>query len=119
MTTMLASLSETKARLRFDNDAEDADLTLLIQAASKMVMNYLKADESLFVGSDFDTDGDWPADSDGVLLGVTPEVSTATIYLVGVLKRDPDGVDTSKWSMGYLPIPVMAMLYPLRDPALA
>ncbi len=119
--TMLVSLAQTKARLRFDTDAEDVDLTFMIEAASQMVMNYLKTDESFFAGSEYDTDGTWPADTDGVLIGADsyPEVQTATIYLAGVLKRDPDGVEMDKWQMGYLPFPVMAMLYPLRDPALA
>lgn len=119
--TMLVGLAETKARLRFDHDAEDADLTLLIQAASQMVLNYLKMDESEFAGSEYDTDGDYPTDTDGVLIGMDafPDVRAATIYLVGVLKRDPDGAEMDKWEHGYLPRPVMAMLYTLRDPAIA
>lgn len=119
--TMLVSLERTKARLRFDTNAEDVDLTFMIEAASQMVLNYLKVDESYFAGSEYDTDGVWPADTDGVLIGADtyPEVQTATIYLAGMLKRDPDGAEAEKWQQGYLPFPVMAMLYPLRDPAIA
>lgn len=118
--TMLVSLAETKARLRYDHSDEDVDLTFLIEACSQMVLNYLKVDESFFAGSEYDTDGTWPTDSDGVLIGTDnyPEVKTATMYLVAVIKRDPSGVESDKWTMGNLPFPVMAMLYPLRDPAL-
>jgi hypothetical protein len=118
--TMLVSLAQTKARLRFDHNDEDADLQFMIEAASQMVLHYLKTDESFFAGSEFDTGGTWPTDSDGVLIGASeyPEIQTAVIYLAGMLKRDPDGVEMEKWQHGYLPMPAMAMLYPLRDPAM-
>lgn len=118
--SMLVSLAATKERLRYDTDAEDVDLTFLIEACTQMVLNYLKVDESYFAGSEYDTDGQWPTDSDGVLIGASnfPEVQTATMYLVAVIKRDPSGVESDKWEHGYLPLPVRAMLYPLRDPAM-
>ena len=121
MPTMLVSVERAKAVLRFDHDAEDAVLEFTIQAASRMILNYLKYDESAFAGSDYDTDGEYPTDTDGVLIGMDsfPDVQAATLFLVGVMRRDPDGAEMDKWEMGYLPKPVMAMLYTLRDPALA
>lgn len=118
MPTLLASVDEFKLRQRYVGTDEDADIEFVLQAASRMVLGYLKVDESYFAGSEYDTDGEYPADSDGVLINVTPEVKAATIYLAGVLKRDPDGAETEKWELGYLPRPVLAMLYHLRDPAL-
>lgn len=121
MSTMLVSVERVKAALRYDHSDEDAILEFTIQAASRIVLNYLKMDESSFAGSDYDTDGDYPVESDGVLIGMDafPDVQAATIFMVGVLRRDPDGAEMDKWERGYLPAPVCALLYSLRDPALA
>jgi len=104
---MLVEVSEVKARLRFDNDEEDADIELAIHSASAAVLNYLKV-----AHDNYD-------DSFGVVADVPFEVVQAVIALVGIWKRDPAGVEMKDWEMGYLPRPVMAILYPLRDPAMA
>lgn len=113
MSYMLASLEDTKHWLNVSHDGDDSKIEFGIIAASSMVMAYLKASPEDYAGSDLETD------SDGVLIGVLPQMTAATKYLAGVMYRDPDGVEMDKWEMGYLPRPVMAMLYALRDPALA
>jgi hypothetical protein len=107
---MLVELDQVKARLRFDHDAEDEDIELAINAASAAVLNYLRiVPDAAYV------------DSFGVLVpaDIPPEVQTAVMHLVGIWKRDPSGTEMEKWQQGYLPAPITAILYPLRDPALA
>ena len=111
----LVTLAQVKARLRFDHDTEDADLQGLIYGASAAVMNYLKLDHDAYLNSD----GTMDLNSDGSYDEVPQEVQLATILLVGIMSRDRDGVEADKWQHGYLPMPVMSLLYPLRDPALA
>lgn len=106
----LVTVDQIKARLKFDHDADDDDLAQLALACSKLVLNYLK------VSSDFYESSNSTESEPGT---VPDEVQAATIYLVGVLLRDPSGSEMDKWKLGYLPMPVIAMLYPLRDPALA
>lgn len=112
---MLVSLAETKARLRIDTDAGDADLELMIEGASHAVLNYLKSGADYFL----DTAGFVILDSAGDPLGVPPEVVNATLILVGYMSRWRDENPDGEYEMGYLPKPVMALLYPLRYPALA
>jgi hypothetical protein len=107
--TLLVSVADTKARLRITHSEEDADLEAMIHGASAAVMNYLGVTEDAFMDSDSSA-------SDGLF--VPPEVELATLVLVGILARDRDGVEAKEWEQGYLPKPVTAILYPLRDPAL-
>ncbi len=110
---MLCTLSEAKAQLQMDHSDQDAHITLLIHAASGAVLNYLKRDLT-----ELESDDTLEIDSDGVIV-MEDEVKLATLYLIGVMFRDRDGVDTNAWEHGYLPKPVIALLYPLRDPAAA
>jgi hypothetical protein len=105
--TMLVDLDTAKLRLRVDHDAEDDSIELAIKGASGAVLNYLKLDR------------DYYEDSNGDVVDVPEEVQNATILLAGILVRDPSGTEMKDWEMGYLPRPVMALLYPLRDPALS
>jgi hypothetical protein len=104
---MLVSLEAAKKRLKFDDAAEDDDLELAIEGASAAVMKYLDVSADV-----------WEEDSSGVVPDVPPVVANAVLALVGIWKRDPSGVDMKEWEMGYLPAPVTALLYPLRDPSL-
>lgn len=106
----LVSVPEVKAMLRIDGDAVDDALSLLIPAASAAVVNYLKSGASAFIGED----GEVTDPND-----VPFEVRAATAFLVGQLMRNPDNDVEGAFDRGYLPKPVTALLYPLRDPALA
>lgn len=106
---MLVEVDEVKERLRFDHDLEDEDIERAIEDASAAVMAYLKVASTAY------------DDSFGTLVpaNVPAQARTAVIHLVGIWKRDPSGVEMEKWQMGYLPAPITAILYPLRDPSLA
>lgn len=106
--TMLVALDVAKARLKYDDAAEEDDLAFAIRGASDSVLSYLN------FAADTYEEG-----SDGVAVGVPAAVQNAVLALVGIWKRDPSGVDMKAWEMGYLPAPVTALLYPLRDPNLA
>lgn len=123
---MLVTLQQARDQIRSDTNADDAHLTLNIHAASGAVMNYLKSTRPYVV--DVDSNGDPVLDSFGDIvyfhdsagdLLVLPEVQQAVLYLLGVFYRDRDGQEMTDWQQGYLPMPVIALLYPLRDPAFA
>lgn len=112
----LVTLEQAKSMLRVPYTREDDLIILLIRGASRMVLNYLRLDESAYLNSD------GTMDISSATLGyeeVPEEVQSAVLYLVGVLSRDRDGAESEKWQAGYLPAPVVSMLYPLRDPASA
>jgi hypothetical protein len=114
---MLVGLNEAKAQLQVDHNQQDAHIEMLIHACSGAVLNYLKRDVA-----DLDSDNALEVDSDGVII-MEWEVTLATLYLVGVMFRDRDGPASIEQSsfvdQGYLPRPVTALLYPLRDPTAA
>lgn len=110
---MLASVEQTKRMLRVDDGDgfSDADWQLLIEVASEAVRGYLKATT-------------WANDAGQVLMDldgsppVIPQrVVWATIALVGHMYRAPDSNLDGMFLTGELPLPVTALLYPLRDPA--
>ncbi|MGF6877370.1 head-tail connector protein [Paraburkholderia sp. MM5477-R1] len=101
--TDLVTPDEVKARLRIDGEAMDADIALAIAGASSVVVNYLKLKEN-----------PWPTPD-----VVPAEVKQATLLMVGTFLRDPDGAESQTWLQGYPPNAVVAILYPLRDPALS
>lgn len=124
---MLVTLEEAKNHLFIDFDTFDADITLKIKSASGMVLNYLKGRKNLYV-IELDEDGDPILDSQGYQIYeldsqgdrlVRDEVKHAVLIMLGILYRDRDGVEAKDWAPGFLPAPVTAILYPLRDPALA
>lgn len=123
----LVSLQEAKDNMYVTFTASDEDIKLKIAAASGAVLNYLKGRSKLYVvetdsdGTPLqDSSGDpiYERDSDGARL-IRSEVKHATLLLVGIFFRDRDGAEAEKWEQGYLPKPVTALLYPLRDPAIA
>lgn len=98
----LVSVADAANHLRCDTD--DPMVAFYVDAASALVLNYLKAGAEAFL----DTNGD-PLD-------VPYEVRAATLIQVGYLYKQRDASDD--YQMGYLPPAVTALLYPLRDPAL-
>jgi len=110
----LVSLEMAKAHLRIDYADEDSLLGLYVTAASEAVLNYLKSGADSFL----DTAGFVPLDTSGD--PVAPgAVQSATLLQIGYLWKDRDNDDGKAYDHGYLPRPVVSLLYPLRDPALA
>lgn len=114
--TKLVSLEQASDYIRRDTTDDDAMLASLIEAASGLVLNYLKANTHV----DFiDSDGEIvEEDTDGVAVGVDAAVQSATLYMTAWLYRNRDADPTKDFAPGYLPAPVTAMLFPLRDPTL-
>lgn len=108
----LVSLDRVKQALRIDADDDDALLDAYIAAASAAVINYLKGQADALL--DLDSGGEMPSGAE-----VPEPLALATIVLVGHFYREPDGDTEKAFEQGYLPRPVTALLYPLRDPALA
>lgn len=128
---MLVTLQEASDHLRRDTDYDDNDLTLKIHAASAAVMNYLKRDVLAYEperdsSSEVVRDSNgWPVpalDSNGDPT-IRFEVKAAVLLMLGELYKNREGEQAgeipTQWGYGYLPRPVVALLYPLRDPVVA
>lgn len=123
---MYVTLEQAKHQLQMDHDDDDALITGYVSAASKAVKNYLKSASPFEVERDahgntvLDSSGDpiYVTDSQGDMV-VAAEVQQATLLLVGYFYKDRDNNADGAYEQGYLPKPVTALLYPLRDPALA
>lgn len=112
---MLVTVPRTKAALNIDTTDDDTvKLPLLISAASLAVHAYLKGQAGDLLSIDSPPNSP-PNDLDGV----DERVAISVIVLVGILYREPDGDEAKNFSHGNLPWIVTALLYPLRDPALA
>jgi len=109
----LVTLDRVKKSLRVDDNDSDDILDAYILSASQAVIRYLKAQAEVLI--DFDALGDSPPDTDSV----PADIQAAVVLLVGYFYRDPDGDTDKAFEQGYLPRPVTALLYPLRDPAVA
>ncbi|UVM07055.1 head-tail connector protein [Pseudomonas laurylsulfatiphila] len=106
---MFITLEEAKLHLRVDGDSDDSDITLKTHAASGSVRRYLKSAADPY----FDEAGEVIPDK------VPFEVKAATQLMLGYLFNQRDEDSGREFEPGYLPRPVTALLYPLRDPALA
>ncbi|KFB10340.1 head-tail connector protein [Nitratireductor basaltis] len=116
----LVSLDMVKRALRIGDLDENGDplpseddvlLETYIAAASAAVINYLKGQAEAVLN--LDSSGELPSGAE-----VPSEVQMACILLVGHFYREPDGDAEDAFEHGYLPKPVISLLYPLRDPAL-
>ena len=113
---MLITVEEARDQIKIDFDADDELITRYIHAASAVVLNYLKDAAYTFT----DTSGEVLTDSSGNAL--TPYVvkqAVAACVDEFFTHRGSDGGKGAGWQMGYPPLVVMALLYPLRDPAFA
>lgn len=114
----LVTLTEAKHQLMMDHDQDDPHIELLIQGASAAVVEYLKSGATFL-----DSSGEVPVDSSGDPEGVPFQVKAATLILIAEWYKnreaEQDGAVDAQWGYGYLPRPVTALLYPLRDPAMA
>lgn len=123
---MYVTLERAKAHLNMDHDEDDALIAAYVKAASGAVKNYLKSASPYEVERDsnddpvLDSNGDteYVRDSSGDKV-VADAVQSAVLLLVGHFYKDRDENPNGAFEAGYLPKPVTALLYPLRDPALA
>lgn len=124
---MLVTLEEAKDHLNVDFPDADADIRLKVKSASGAVLNYLKSRRMLYkfqyneqgdLVLDSQGNGTYELDSQGDRI-IRDEVKHAVLLLTGIFFRDRDGVEMALWQPGFLPAPVTALLYPLRDPAIA
>lgn len=117
MSRHLVTIEQALAHLReIDEElsaAKAADLEQMMFAASEAVVNYLQSAADDY----FDENGDVIEDSDGEP-DVPQVVKRATLLLIGYFCKDRDNDAGHEWEPGYLPRPVTALLYPLRDPAI-
>jgi hypothetical protein len=122
---MYVTLARAKQHLNMDHDLDDPLIEAYIGAASEAVKNYLKSASPYDVERDsnddpvLDSSGDpiYAVDSNGGKI-VRYAVQAATLLQLGFLYKDRDENADGAYDMGYLPKPVTALLYPLRDPAL-
>ena len=124
MSLAYVTLSEAKAHLRVDFSDEDTAIELLIGAASGAVKNYLKSASAYEPERDDDDtpiydSGGFPAidEDSSTAKTVRLEVKQAVLILVGEWYKNREAAQDMT-SPGYLPVPVVSLLYPLRDPAL-
>lgn len=123
--TMLVTLEQAKRHLYIDqaDTSRDDDVMDKIEEASAAVISYLKTSAAGFLDSSgllqVDSSGNPVLDSPSV--HVPYQIRAATLQLLTALfeNRGDDGGALSKFEHGYLPPAVTALLYPLRDPALA
>lgn len=122
---MYVTLARAKQHLNMDHDQDDVLIEAYIGAASEAVKNYLKSASPYEVERDSnddpitDSSGDpiYVVDSSGDKV-VKYSVQAATLLMVGFLYKDRDENPDEAFQQGFLPKPVTALLYPLRDPAL-
>lgn len=98
----MITVEDLKAQARIDTDAEDALLQVYVDAANASVEKYI-TDE----------------------LAEVPEatVKVAQMQLASMMYRERDGSNEyavpAQYGYGYLPIGVVALLYPYRKPSMA
>ena len=115
----LVTLQQASLHCRRDTGDDDADFEMKVEAASEMVLEYIGT------GADSWTDsaGQPFEDSNGEALDVPKRVKMATLTLVDHLYRNRAGATEDKVpeaaGYGYLPMGVVALLYPLRRPTVA
>lgn len=124
---VLVTPEEAIAHLKItDADVDMLDLQLKINAASKVVLNYLAGANFYELEVDInnvpvlDTAGDqiYAETTDGDRI-VMFEVQAAVLLMLGYLNRDRDSDEDKAFEMGFVPRPVTALLYPLRTPSIA
>lgn len=105
---MLVSLDDVKEQSRITYDAEDNRLVGMVEAASGAVLNYIDGAHAPTIDSNGEVDFDT----------VLPVVHQAVLMCVDDMFTNRGG---SGWEneANYLPPAVVALLYPLRFPAMA
>lgn len=122
---MYVTLERGKQHLNMDHDLDDVLITAYIGAASGAVKNYLKSASPYEVERDSNDDPILDSAEDPIYVVdssgdkvVKYEVQAAVLLMLGFLYKDRDENPDQAFAQGYLPKPVTALLYSLRDPAL-
>lgn len=120
--TQLITLAQAKAHLRRDHSLDDDDITLKIEAASAAILQYVGDNQYRIL----DTGGDvlaFDTSTEQADLRMLHVCQQATKLLLTHWDKNRDGtggeaVEASA-GYGYLPLPVVSLLYPYRDPTIA
>ena len=97
---LLVTIKQAADHLKIDDFADEiADLTLKINAASEIVLDYVEQEES-----------DYPEDSNGDST-VPATLQAATLLLVGDMHRHRDSEMPTYKTEAYLPSAVRAILF--------
>lgn len=125
----LITLEEAKAHLLVDHDDDDTDIKRKLQEASAAVLTYLdgapigqpqRDEQGAILRNET---GSIEYLRDGEQLVIRYEVKAAAKLLLGELYKhreaEQDGEIQGYYGYGYLPRPVVALLYPLRKPSFA
>lgn len=124
MKYVTMQLAKSHLYIELDDHDQDNMLDFLIMSASAAVKSYLKSASpfALELDEDFNPvkaeDGSpvYQLDESGSRV-ISSTVQSATLLMIGYLFRDRDNNENKEYEQGYLPKPVTALLYPLRDPA--
>lgn len=117
----LVSLQMAKDHLNVPDDDQDILIDMYCSAASGAVLNYLGGASPWDPVRD--AEGVIQLDSNDEIVYDTDtlrhEVQASILFLVGYLFRNRDENPAGAFEHGFLPAPVTALLYPLRDPVVA
>lgn len=91
------TLEEVKHHLRYDDDANDATLTMYIAAADSAINRYIDKDTP-------------PAAHD--------DIKVAALMLIGYFDDNRNADKDTPTNGNYLPQPVVSLLYPYRTPVI-
>lgn len=122
MAFLLVPIATVRTALRIDAAESDDLLAVYVSAASRAVQRYLKGQfsEAIIPGADSPALDSPPDSPPNDLTAIDEAVQFAVIALAGIIYREPDGDAAKNFAdTGQLPYIVTALLYPLRDPALA
>ncbi|MBZ1392287.1 head-tail connector protein [Psychrobacter pacificensis] len=93
----LITLDEAKHHLRYDDDANDAALTMYIAAAESAINRYINTD---------------------VPAAGLADVKVAALMLIGYFDENRNADKDTPTNGNYLPQPVVSLLYPYRQPVI-
>lgn len=91
------TLDEVKHHLRYDDDANDAALTMYIAAAESAINRYINTD---------------------VPESGTGDIKVAALMLIGYFDENRNADKDTPTNGNYLPQPVVSLLYPYRQPVI-
>lgn len=122
MAFLLVPVATVRTALKIDSGESDELLAIYVSAASRAIQRYLKGQfsEAIIPGADSPAQDSPPNSPPDDLSTIDEAVQFAVIALTGILYREPDGDAAKNFAdTGELPYIVTALLYALRDPALA